>query len=197
MSSLQRCGLAALSLSLGACASAPEHLYTLDTSAHPSAPSASDVPVVFVGPVAVPEVVDRPQLVVRDGKYRVVVNEQERWATPLKDSLPFAVAVQLGEQCSNARFRTLSNTAGEAPHAVLSVDFTNIEIDRTAGVSVAATWAYHNAGQRALEGVANGHASIDTSTFPGYVDALQRALHAWTSDVAAQLPLCRKSDAAP
>jgi len=188
---LQRSALAALSLLVGACASTPEHLYTLDAAARPSTASRSDLPIVLVGPVTIPEMVDRPELVVREGKYGVVVNEQERWATPLKDSLPLVVAMQLSEKCPGATFRLLSSTAVEEPHGRLAIEFTNIEINRTTGVSVVAAWRYRDGSKHGIEGVGEGHADIASTTFSSYVDAMQRALVAWANYVATQLPLCQ------
>jgi len=187
----QRSMLAALALFIGACASAPEHLYTLDAVEHVPVADRSNLPLVLVGPVTVPEIVDRPQLVVREGKYAVVLKEQERWATPLKESLPMVVAAQLDERCPGARFRPLSNTVAEEPGAWLAIEFTNIEISRATGVSVAAAWAYRDASKRGVEGDGEGHADLDSTNFPSYVDGLQRALSAWTNFVVKQLPVCQ------
>jgi uncharacterized lipoprotein YmbA len=187
----QRTALATLALLVGSCASAPEHLYTLDTTAGQPADARSDLPIVLVGPVSVPEMVDRPQLVVREGKYGVVVNEQERWATPLKDSLPRVVTMQLGERCTSAKFRLLSSAATEEPHARLAIEFTSIEINRATGVSVVASWAYRDGSKRAIEGVGEGHADIDSTNYSSYVDGMHRSLGAWANSVATQLPQCQ------
>lgn len=183
--------LIALSLLVGACASAPEHLYTLDTVAHQSAAGRPDLPIVLVGPVTVPEMVDRPELVVREGKYGVVVNEQERWATPLKDSLPSVIAMQLRDNCPSVVFRSFSGAAVEETRAQLGVEFTNIEINRATGVSVVASWTYRDGSKRDIEGVGEGHVDIDSTNFSSYVDGMQRALAAWANNVATQLPLCQ------
>jgi uncharacterized lipoprotein YmbA len=193
---VRRSVLAVLCLSVGACASAPEHLYTLDTSERPPATSRPDLPIVLVGPVAIPEMLDRPQLVVREGKYGIVFNEQQRWATPLKDSLPIVIATELGEHCPRAIFRLRSGIEAEVPHALLTIEFTNIEINRATGTSVVATWAYRNGDQRGIESAGDGQADIGSANFSGYVDSLQRALRAWAKDVAPQLPPCQ-SAAAP
>jgi uncharacterized lipoprotein YmbA len=187
---LQRSVLTALSLFVGACASVPDHLYSLDTVGHPSAASSSDLPVIVVGPVTIPEMVDRPQLVVREGKYGVVVNEQERWATPLKDSLPLVITTQLRDGCPRARFRSLSNTLPENSRTRLVVDFTNIEINRATGVLIVARWAYRD-GKRDIEGIGEGHADIESTNYSSYVDAMQRALSAWANHVVTQLPVCQ------
>jgi uncharacterized lipoprotein YmbA len=188
---LRRGALAVLALSLGACASAPEHLYTLESAARAPAPGGWDRPLVLVGPLTVPEIVDRPQLVVRDGRYGIAVSEQERWATPLKDSLPLVIAAQLGEQCPMARFGLVSDPATDEPRAHLAIDFTNMDIYRTTGVTVIATWTYRDDSGHGVSRTNQGHAHTESAEFSGYVDGMQRAIDAWTSVVAAQLPLCR------
>ena len=186
---LQRRALAALALSLGACASAPEHLYTLESAA--PAPGGWDQPLVLVGPLGVPEIVDRPQLVVRDGKYGVAVSEQERWATPLKDSLPQVVAMQLGERCPTARFGVLSYPATDEHASHLAVNFTNMDIDRTTGVTVVAAWTFRDDSGHVVARVSQGHARMESTKFSDYVDGMQRAIAAWAGEVATQIPPCQ------
>jgi uncharacterized lipoprotein YmbA len=182
---------ATVSLLIGACASAPEHLYTLESAAPTPAAGERDRPLVLIGPLIVPEIVDRPQLVVREGKYGVAVNEQERWATPLKDSLPQVIAMQLGELCPMARFGLLSYPATDEHPAHLAIDFTNMDIDRTTGVTVIAAWTFRDDSGHSIARVSQGHARIESAEVSGYVDGMQRAIDAWTNGVATLLPPCR------
>jgi ABC-type transport auxiliary lipoprotein component len=78
----KRCGaLGAAALGgLTACASPREHLYSLDNSSSEIPTAVRERATVLVGPVNLPELVDRPQLVVRAGAYDIIINEQERWA---------------------------------------------------------------------------------------------------------------------
>ena len=186
----QRGMLIALSVSIGACASAPEHLYMLQDAPSASATSGWNRPLVLVGPVTVPEIVDRPQLVVREGKYGVSINEQERWATPLKDSLPQVIATQLGERCPKARFGLMRQAETSEPSARLNVDFTRMDIDRALGVTVAANWTYRG-GEKNIARTSQGRATINSAVFAEYVDAMQRAISAWAEDVSRQLPVCQ------
>lgn len=84
-----------LILILGACGSpAPrERFYTLDAPEPPSA--AEGAPSIAVGPVTVPEIVDRPQMVVRGGPNQVHIMEQARWAEPLRGAIARVVAANL------------------------------------------------------------------------------------------------------
>lgn len=75
------------------CASSPARFYTLSATATP-APTTSTRSVV-VGPVSVPAVVDRPQIVVSTGANQAALDESNRWASPLQDNLSSVIAENL------------------------------------------------------------------------------------------------------
>ena len=95
--------LAALALALAGCASPPSRFYTLTddtgTPAGSAATSGANAPsaryAVEVSPVAVPEQVDRPQIVVTRGGGRVDILEESRWAAPLKTELTSTISRKL------------------------------------------------------------------------------------------------------
>ena len=79
---------------LAACATPPrENFFTLNAPEPPAA--APDAPSVAVGPVTIPEMVDRPQFVLRLGPNQVQIVEQARWAEPLKTGIARVVAANL------------------------------------------------------------------------------------------------------
>lgn len=67
---------------LSACASPPSHFYTL-TPTRESALAAPSSVSVAVGPVTIPESVNRPELVVQVSPNQVALDELNRWAGPL------------------------------------------------------------------------------------------------------------------
>jgi uncharacterized lipoprotein YmbA len=74
------CGFMVMALS--ACASAPSHFYTLtSTQVAPAGPNS--MASVAIGPVSVPESVNRPEIVVQVGPNEVALDEFNRWAGPL------------------------------------------------------------------------------------------------------------------
>lgn len=83
----------ALAAFAAACASPASHLYTLNAVTTPAAIS-SDLSVV-VGPVSVPAVVDRPEIVVSTGPNQVRLDEFNRWASPLQNNISRVVAENL------------------------------------------------------------------------------------------------------
>src|SRR5262245_60676473 len=78
----------------GACASPASRFYTLSAAASAPTTTTSNLSVV-VGPVSVPAVVDRPQIVVTTGPNQVRLEEFNRWASPLQNSIARVVAENL------------------------------------------------------------------------------------------------------
>ena len=80
---------------IAGCASAPSRFYNLNATAKSG--GASAVPcAVLVGPVFVPTAVDRPQFVVATATNSVDVEEFNRWAGPLDESVARVVSINLG-----------------------------------------------------------------------------------------------------
>ena len=105
------------------CVSAPEsRFYTL--SATPSPAATSSEVSVAVGPVSVPVVVDRPQIVVSMGPNRVWPDEFNRWAAPLQDSIARVVAENLAAMLGTPGVTQSSQTLsmGSTYRAIISVE---------------------------------------------------------------------------
>ena len=83
----------ALVIFVAGCATTPPRFYTLSAAPGPAAMS-SDLSVV-VGPVSVPAVVDRPQVVVTTGPNQVRMDEFNLWASPLENNISRVVAENL------------------------------------------------------------------------------------------------------
>jgi len=87
-----------LAVALAGCATdtPPTRWHNL-VAAVPGAPAAvpSGARTLAVGPVSVPDEVDRPQLVVRTARGAPVRLDGERWSEPVKAQLPRALALAL------------------------------------------------------------------------------------------------------
>jgi uncharacterized lipoprotein YmbA len=88
---LMACAWAAVAAGCGS--TPPSHFYTLNATAKPGAMSSGLS--VSVGPVTVPAVVDRPEIVVKTGPNEVRLDEFNRWASALQDNLARVVAENL------------------------------------------------------------------------------------------------------
>jgi uncharacterized lipoprotein YmbA len=139
-------GFAALSLlavSLAGCGSSPKPTYyTLSSSTPPTEqvqPTASFS--VVVGPVTLPELVDRPELVVRAAANRVELVEQHRWAEPLKREVPRVIGANLSRLLGTTRvFAYQQSGPGDADYRVV-IDFERFDSIPGDSVTVEARWS--------------------------------------------------------
>ena len=107
------------------CASPRSNFYTLNSAATPVGTRADTS--VSVGPVSVPAVVDRPQIVVRLAANEVAIDEFHRWASPLPDAIARVVAENLAAMLGTSHVTVFSQpTAAGARYRVL-VDVLRFE----------------------------------------------------------------------
>ena len=83
---------------------------------------------IAVGPVSVPEAVNRPQFVVRDGPNRVVVLESQRWAEPLRDGIAESVAGYLSRDLGGARVTPMTQSAANTAQLDVSLDVQRFDM---------------------------------------------------------------------
>ncbi|HZZ92328.1 MAG TPA: PqiC family protein [Usitatibacter sp.] len=171
---------------LGACAtaSAPEQDYTLsvETSASPvrSLPDVS----IAVGAARIPEMYDRPQLVVRASENRVRLLEQQRWAEPLKSGIPRVVAADLGRLLGTTH--TTSYPTAEASDTGYRVALEVQRFDATPGqgVDVDIAWRIHRLpGGPVRDGRTSTHEAA-SGEYEALVAAQSRALATVSRDIA-------------
>jgi uncharacterized lipoprotein YmbA len=127
--------LLALVLILGACSSPPrERFYTLDAPEPPAA--AEGAPSIAVGPVTIPELVDRPQMVARLGANQVQIAEQARWAEPLRGAIARVVAANLA---TTLGARVAGQRNGDADYRV-TLDVQRFDSGPGDAVLIDAAW---------------------------------------------------------
>jgi len=160
-----------------------ERFFTLSSGATPAGAGAAATYSVAVGPVSVPELVDRPQLVLRVGPNEVMIAEQSRWAEPLKIEIPRVIAGNLS-QLLNARVSAYPQTTGSDADYKVTVDVQRFESTLNDAATLEALWTV-----RPVKGAAkSGRLMVREATgAPGY-DALVvshgRALAAVSRDIA-------------
>jgi len=122
------CALIGTCALIGACASSPIRLYTL----MPSEPVSATTQLpgryrVVLTPVALPEAIDRPQLVVRVGPNRVAALEQERWAEPLHEAVPRVIRECLSSQMPDATVLLGGEDANTKADLVVALELVRVE----------------------------------------------------------------------
>jgi uncharacterized lipoprotein YmbA len=202
MSAAGRLSIAVASLVLAACASAPkETFYTLSPAASASAVSATAASAtadyaVAVGPVRVPEIVDRPQLVVRRGPTQVDLLEQHRWAQPLRAEIAQAVASHLRAALPGARVALDRDAAAQNADYRVALDISRFDATPGEAVTVQALWSIRPANDKpAVSGQATVREAVRGAGNDDIAGAFSRAVTGIGRDIAASLTALRGAGA--
>jgi uncharacterized lipoprotein YmbA len=146
---------------LAACASTPEtHFYVLSPlSASPQTASA-EVPerLIGVGPVTVPALLARKQIITRTGDNRIASSEFHQWAAPLKEAITETLAQNLSALLPNDIVKAYPWSAyGEMDFHVI-IDIVRFESTAAQTAELAANWSVMD--DKTLRLVKHGQARI-------------------------------------
>jgi uncharacterized protein len=168
------------------CASPPSRFYTLNSTATGDGAPAANYAVI-VGPVSIPALVDRPQFMVQVATNRVEVNEFNRWAAPLKDSIAGAIAGDLAALLGTPRVAAAS-LANFDPAWRVSIDIQRFESVRGKSVLVEAVWVVHRTtGNATCSGRTVASEPVPGNGFDALAAAHSRALAKVSGDIAAAI----------
>ena len=174
-----------LSLGLSACGitgTSPEpRFYTLASQAPPAAAASAAAYRIVVGPVTIPEVVDRPQIVTRTADNRVELDEQARWGAPLRSEISRVLADNLASLLEGSRISTTDQRASGAPDYRVLVDVQRFDSSNE-GAAIQATWSV-----RTREGASVSGRSVLSEPGAGYealMAAHSRALGKMAAEIA-------------
>lgn len=164
--------------------SPPERFYTLASEPAPALSANTPNAVsIIVGPVSVPELVDRPQFVVRSGANRVEIAEQSRWASPLKHEIPRVIADHLARFIEGARTTTSNSRAVTAADYRVTVDIKRFDSALGDGATIEAAWTVKGRDGASLEGRSLAR-ETSRGSYDELVQAHSRALTTVSRDIA-------------
>jgi len=172
------------------CARSPNvNFYTLSAMAPEAASPATPLRAVAIGPVTLPELVDRPQLVIRVAADRVDIVETERWAEPLKSEIPRVLAENLARLMLPARVSTIDQSESRDAEYRVLVDIQRFESVPGEGVIIDALWSVRRsaAGAAPRRGRSQVREPAAGTGYDALVAAHGRALAAISSDIAKAL----------
>ena len=182
-------GTAAVLLALvtSACSRSPQvSFYQLAPLAKAEGPaSRANGLSIAVGPVTLPELVDRPQLVVGVDANRVEILESRRWAEPLKSCLPRLIAQNLGRLLGSERVASHQQYAGTGADYRVLLDFVRFQSQPGQGVTVETVWTIHGPiGSAARTGRSLRREKVSDGGYESLLDAYDRALYGLSGDLA-------------
>ena len=179
--------LALVALAAAGCGrSAISRFYTLDSVATPDAGPLASYAIV-VGPVTVPASVDRPEFVVQVTPNRVAVDEFNRWAGPLDESIARVVAGDLATLLGTPRVAAAPAADFEAAFRV-TINVQRFDSIPGHEVVVEAVWAVRKAkGGETRSGRTVARESVTDPSFDALAAAHSRALAKVSQDIAAAI----------
>ncbi len=187
VSAVLLCGLGSL-LILAGCGRSPQTtFYTLTPlvaeMTTPRVPGAS----IAIASVTLPELVDRPQLVVPDAGTRVAILESHRWAEPLKSAIPRLLADNISRLMNSDRVAAYPQHAANSADYRLFVDFQRFELTGNT-VVVDALWEIRSAkGAQPLTGRSKMLETVGSADYEAVVAGYSRAVATLSKEMVQSL----------
>lgn len=169
-----------LGLLLAGCGStAPSRFFLLTPMPGDGAAASKDM-AVGVGPVTLPAVLDRPQLVTRIGSNELHLDEFVRWGEPLGDNFSAVLIENLGTALGSDRVVEFDGPAGLKLDYRVSVEVHRFDSSPDGGCVLEASWQIYQGEELA---------AMDRSRFGGAVsseepEATVEAMSAATAELS-------------
>jgi uncharacterized lipoprotein YmbA len=178
--------LSACLLTLAGCGSSqPTRFYVLSTLPERQPVGAAEEIAVGVGPVELPEYLDRPQIVTRSGQNELNLAEFERWGASLKDNVTEVLADNLAVLIPSKKIATYPWRRSTLVAYQVAVKVTRF--DRTEGGEAvfSARWKILNAdGAELLARESRFAENPADGSYAATVAAMNRVLAQFSREVA-------------
>lgn len=181
---------------LSACISTPPtQFYVLEPlSQSPSFSAAAEKKrQIGIGPVSIPALLERKQIVTRLPDSSVQVAEFHQWASPLKNNVAQVLTHNLATLQADDLIRAYPWSAYGAVDYRIIVDIIRFDTRPEQSVNLEANWTIMNEKDRTL--VSNGRTKIERplndSSYPSTVKALSNILSEFSQELSVALSKIR------
>lgn len=179
-------------ISLNACSSSVKtYYYTLQTdalAAREAAPTRQTS--IALASVSLPEIVDRPQLVLRTGTTQLDISDNHLWGQPLKSEIAHRLAIDLARETGAARVILPGQAGYDDAQIKLTVDILRFDSVPGKEATIEARWRVRRKGTTQP---VNGHAlvrvAVSGPSYDALVTAHSQALAQLSREIATMLKL--------
>lgn len=189
---LKRFTRLSVALLVAACTATPStHFYILEATSQSPAPVSDPAKqrLIGIGPVTLPTLLERKQIVTRTGNNSIHQAEFHQWAAPLKDNLVQVLTQNLAAQQPNAIIRAYPWSAFGTVNYHIIIDITRFDTTPKQSANLEATWAIMNDQTHTL--ISNGHSRIEhpltDASYAAAVDALGKTLGKFSRELSVAL----------
>lgn len=176
---------------LSACASSPNaRFYTLEDSLPQTLEARSGAPSLVITRLTLPELIDRPQIVLRGPGKQVRIEEMERWAEPLRQAIPRQLAAALSQALHSSRISALplDHRQFEADYR-LQIDILRFDASPGEGAVLEMQWRVESRSSETTRNAKHLYVEKTTSSLTADLIAAQaRLLQQAAQEIARQLP---------
>jgi len=176
-----------LTLSLTGCVNSPApRFYVLAPLATERPVDAGQELVIGVGPVEIPDYLDRPQIVTRSGQNELNLAEFEKWGESLKDNTTQVLAENLAVLLPSKKISTYPWKRSTPVNYQVSVKVTRFDHTEGGETVLSVRWSIHSGeGTELLTRETRYAESPAGDSYPATVAAMNRALAQFSREVAS------------
>jgi len=164
------------------------YVFPFLTEAETAAPAAPRDLTIGVGPVTLHPYLDRPQIVTRASRARLMLGEFDQWGAPLQDSVTRSLAEHLALLVPTDRVVRHPWPRTTVPDYQVTVDVLQFDAGPGGEVILAARWQILNADEQILVmRTSRLTAAAGGPAYEAIVTAMGRTLDALSREIAAAL----------
>jgi len=179
----------ALTCILAACAeSQPSRFYML-SSPPPAEASGSGKPLsVGVGPISMPEYLNRPQIVTREGETKLALAEFDRWGEPLGELFSQVMAANLSSLLKTERVYSLPRRRTASLDYQVEIDIYRFDADQLGLIYLTARWSLYGKGGKKLLKTGTASLTEQAGRSPdALADGMSRVVERFSRSVASEI----------
>jgi uncharacterized lipoprotein YmbA len=167
----------------GCASTPPARFFTLGATAPPA--TTTSTLSIAVGPVSVPAVVDRPQIVVNMGPNQVRLEEFNRWAAPLQSNIARVVADNLVLMLGTPRVTLFAQTLSADADYRAAIEVQSFESAPGEAAILDAVWTVRRTKDgKAETGRTTVREAVQEKGYDALAAAHSRALARLSRDIA-------------
>ena len=175
---------------LTACATPSSNFYTLESQSLPFATANTAIAkkrLIGIGPLSLPALVERRQIVTRTENNGIQIAEFDLWAAPLKDNVLAVLSKNVATLQPNAIVRAYPwNAFGDVDYRVI-VDISRFDTQLGKSANLEASWAIMEEKNHTI--VSNGQANIKQPLNDANYNSAAQALSQLLSKLSQQIAM--------
>jgi uncharacterized lipoprotein YmbA len=141
---------------------------------------------ILVQQPTLPEYLDQPQMVLRENDYKLQMNEDHRWAEPIKNNFTRVFVENLNTRVAPSNASVFSELGRLNPDYQLSIKVLQMDVNMDDKAVLKTEWALYNGKEEKLIKRQNSSYTlpVDTKSYESGVEAQSKAIALLAEEIA-------------